>query len=132
MAISGFTRQVWLSLFPFGNTFKIAISTILSVATLTPVVSRSKKQIGFFKLSSIVLICCAKILFIEVLMELIKKKRGFCFQNPLLHYNICEIKFLCSRPKLPNNQRRALRIVRPKHRLPLCGRNCAKGTFYGE
>src|SRR5690606_4642151 len=86
MAISGFTRQVWLSLFPFGNTFKIAISTILSVATLIPVVSRSKKQIGFFKLSSIILFCSAKILFIEVLKKLIKKKRGFCLQNPRFIY----------------------------------------------
>ena len=33
--------------FRSGNTFNIDISTILSVETLTPVVSKSKKQIGF-------------------------------------------------------------------------------------
>jgi hypothetical protein len=49
-----------------GKIFKIAISTIRSVATLTPVVSRSKKQMGFFKLSSMISFCGAKIPLIEM------------------------------------------------------------------
>ena len=43
----GLTNQVFDSLFPFGNTFKMDISTILSKEILIPVVSKSKKQIGF-------------------------------------------------------------------------------------
>jgi hypothetical protein len=43
----GFTSQVLDSLFPFGNILRIDISTILSKETLTPVVSKSKKHIGF-------------------------------------------------------------------------------------
>ena len=35
IGIVGFTNQVLLSLFPFGKTFKIDISTILSLATCT-------------------------------------------------------------------------------------------------
>ena len=47
IGIVGLTSQVLLSLFPLGNIFRIDISTILSVATCTPVVSKSKKAIGF-------------------------------------------------------------------------------------
>ena len=46
IGIPGFTSHVLLSLFPLGNTFKMHISTILSVAMLIPVVSKSKKQSG--------------------------------------------------------------------------------------
>ena len=50
--ISGLTRQVKLSLFPLGKTFNIDISTIRSFETFTPVVSKSKKQMGFFNFNS--------------------------------------------------------------------------------
>jgi glutaredoxin len=57
----GFTLHVWLSLFPLGNTFRIAISTIRSVATLIPVVSRSKKQIGRLSCNVIGIIYATKV-----------------------------------------------------------------------
>ena len=47
---SGLTSHVLDSLFPLGKTFSIEISTILSFEILIPVVSRSKKQIGFVSL----------------------------------------------------------------------------------
>src|SRR5690606_4167315 len=53
MGICGFTNQVLLSLFPLGKTFKIEISTIRSLATLVPVVSRSKKHMGLVNFNSI-------------------------------------------------------------------------------
>ena len=58
----GFTFQVWLSLLPFGNTFNMEISTIRSCATLVPVVSKSKKQIGFLNSS-----CMRKIYPVKVI-----------------------------------------------------------------
>jgi hypothetical protein len=47
---------------PFGNTLSIDISTILSLATLIPVVSRSKKQMGFLKFNFMGKFCSAKVL----------------------------------------------------------------------
>ena len=55
IGIVGFTSQVLLSLFPFGKTLRMAISTILSFATCTPVVSKSKNTIGFSSFKFIVL-----------------------------------------------------------------------------
>ena len=55
---SGLTNQVLLSLLPFGNTLSIEISTILSLATFTPVVSRSKKQMGLVSFNSIFYFYC--------------------------------------------------------------------------
>ena len=53
IGIVGFTSHVLLSLFPLGNTLNIDISTILSLATSIPVVSKSKKQIGRVSFNSI-------------------------------------------------------------------------------
>ena len=60
----GFTRHVWLSLFPLGKTFKIAIATMRSLATLVPVVSRSKKQIGLVSFNSIGTVCATKVVIV--------------------------------------------------------------------
>ena len=48
MEVSGFTSQVLLSLEASGFTFKMQISTILSLATLIPVVSKSKTHNGLW------------------------------------------------------------------------------------
>src|SRR5690554_2349065 len=47
IGISGLTRHVWVSLCWLGCSLSTEISTIRSVARLVPVVSRSKKQMGF-------------------------------------------------------------------------------------
>jgi len=59
MGIVGLTSMVSLFSSPLGNIFRYEISTIRSLATLVPVVSRSKKIRGFFRFSSIkqILIC---------------------------------------------------------------------------
>ena len=57
----GFTNQVLLSLFQFGYTLNIEISTIRSLATSLPVVSRSKKQIGRVNFNSIAILYVTKI-----------------------------------------------------------------------
>jgi hypothetical protein len=51
--ILGFTNHVLDSLLPFGKIFRMDISTTLSFATLTPVVSKSKKHKGRVSESSI-------------------------------------------------------------------------------
>src|SRR5690606_7346527 len=53
IGIPGLTNHVLLSSFPLGYTLRTAISTIRSLVMLTPVVSKSKKQMGFVKLSCI-------------------------------------------------------------------------------
>ena len=56
IGIVGFTSQVLLSLLPLGYTFNTDISTILSLATAVPVVSKSKNTIGFFSQISLKII----------------------------------------------------------------------------
>ena len=48
MGISGFTYQVLLSREASGKTFRMQISTILSLEILMPVVSKSKIQSGLW------------------------------------------------------------------------------------
>jgi hypothetical protein len=55
IGISGCKRSVLTSSVPLGITFKIEISTIRSVATFTPVVSRSKIAKGRFKIKVILM-----------------------------------------------------------------------------
>ena len=62
MGMVGFTNHVLLSLFPFGYTLNIEISTIRSLATSIPVVSRSKKQIGRVNFNSIAFIYLTNII----------------------------------------------------------------------
>lgn len=52
IGIVGLTLNVLVSSFPFGLTLISAISTILSLVTFTPVVSKSKKTIGFLSLAA--------------------------------------------------------------------------------
>ena len=53
IGIVGLTTHRWFSSFPLGYTFNMAISTILSLEMLIPVVSRSKKQIGLVRFRDI-------------------------------------------------------------------------------
>jgi hypothetical protein len=53
MGHSGLTRQTISVFLLLISNFSIAISTILSFPGFVPVVSKSKKEIGLFKLSFI-------------------------------------------------------------------------------
>lgn len=118
MGTVGFTRQVWVSSLPSGCTLWTQISTMRSLVTLIPVVSRSKKQMGRLSFKSMVV----------VLMLMKKPPNWAAFKVNSKLGNVPKIRGL--NPKLLDTRPRVLRTCHLKRRQPRGDRSYGSRTFY--